>query len=64
MFINSIYPTHNELQEATEEYLSGEHDDFLNRFKKNQWQVYYEKNIAQAVSFNNFIKFKLFYICH
>jgi predicted nucleotidyltransferase len=64
VLLDSIYPTHDELREATDEYLSDEHDDILKRFKKNQWQIYYEKNIAQLVSFNNFIKFKQSYICH
>ena len=53
VLLNSIYPTPDELRRATEEYLSEEHDDFLNKFKRNQWQVYYGKNIAQPVSFNN-----------
>jgi hypothetical protein len=58
-----IYPSHDELRGATEEYLSEEHDDFLKKFKRNHWQVYYEQNIAQPVSLTIY-KFKQFYICH
>jgi hypothetical protein len=50
------------LREITEEYMSEEHEDFLKKFKKTQWVAYYEKNIAQDVSFNNFIEFKQLYI--
>jgi len=50
----SIYPTHEELRETTREFMSSEHPDFLKKFKKNQWQIYYEKNIAQLVSFKQF----------
>jgi hypothetical protein len=52
------------LREATNEFMFEEHEDFVKKFKRNQWGVYYEKNIAQPVSLNNFIKFKQFYICH
>jgi predicted nucleotidyltransferase len=54
LIVESIYPTHNELREATDEFISSEHPDFLKKFKKNQWRTYYEKNIAQLVSFKEF----------
>lgn len=38
------------MRETTKEYMSETQGDFLKKFKKNQWQVYYDKNIAQAVS--------------
>jgi predicted nucleotidyltransferase len=64
LFLSSIYPTHEELREVTDEYMLEEQEDFLKKYKKDQWQIYYEKNIAQSVSFNNFIKLRQFYICH
>jgi len=44
------------LREATNEFMYDEQEEFVKKFKKNQWGVYYEKNIAQPVSFNNFYK--------
>jgi len=42
------------MREATKEFMSKEHGDFLKKFKKNQWQVFYDKHIAQDVSFKQF----------
>ncbi|RGB22682.1 hypothetical protein C1646_677665 [Rhizophagus diaphanus] len=49
LLVESIYPTHEELRETTREFMSSEHPDFLKKFKKNRWQIYYEKNIAQLL---------------
>ncbi|RGB31054.1 hypothetical protein C1646_671198 [Rhizophagus diaphanus] len=38
---------YGQLRENTREFMFSEHPDFLKKFKKNQWQIYYEKNIAQ-----------------
>jgi len=54
----SIYPTQDELLEATNTYLREEHPDFFCQFKRGidglQWKVYYEKNIASQVGFSKF----------
>ncbi|RGB34496.1 hypothetical protein C1646_760458 [Rhizophagus diaphanus] len=49
LLVESIYSTHEELRETTREFMSSEHPDFLKKFKKNQWQIYYKKNIAQLL---------------
>ena len=50
LFDVSIYPTQDEFREATETFLKDDHSDFLKKFKKNQWILYYERNIYQSVS--------------
>jgi hypothetical protein len=54
LFSTTIYPTGEEMRETTFEYMTDHHADFLKKFKKNQWQVFYDKNIAQDVSFKQF----------
>jgi hypothetical protein len=50
LFENSIYPTQSELREATDSYLEDKDPAFLKKFNKNQWTLYYEKEIYQTVS--------------
>jgi hypothetical protein len=54
LFEDSIYPTQNEYKEATENYFKKENSEFYRKFKKNQWVLYYERNIYQLVSQGNF----------
>lgn len=54
LFEDSIYPTQNEYKEAAENYFKKENSEFYRKFKKNQWVLYYERNIYQLVSQGNF----------
>lgn len=50
LFEKSIYPSQEEYRLATEKYLKDENPEFLQQFKKNQWILFFEKNIGQTVS--------------
>ena len=47
----NIYPTKEELREATEEFLKIRHQDFFNKFTKPQWISYFNNKICQDVNF-------------
>ncbi|CAB4483961.1 unnamed protein product [Rhizophagus irregularis] len=46
----SIYPTPDELQEFTNNYMNENYDDFIKQFKRyDKWIIFYEKNIASPL---------------
>ncbi|CAB4446639.1 unnamed protein product [Rhizophagus irregularis] len=45
----SIYPTKEELREATEEFLKIRHQDFYNKFTKTQWISYFNNKICPEI---------------
>jgi hypothetical protein len=48
----SVYPTQDELWNAMDAYIKDTNLEFLKQFKKkSSWRIYYEKHIAQIVSF-------------
>lgn len=49
LFEKSIYPYQNEYRDATKKFLKEEDPDYLKQFKKNEWVLFYEKNISQNV---------------
>lgn len=54
----SIYPSQDEIYEATISYIKEEHPKFFCQFKRGvdgtRWKIYYEKNVASIVGFNKF----------
>ena len=50
-----IYPTNEQFQQHTEEYLSENHQDFYKKFKKkDKWVAFYESVFYPHVSLNQF----------
>ena len=49
MLTRSKYPTQNELQEITKEYVSENHSDYFKGFTKKHWIAHYEKNIYKPI---------------
>ena len=46
----SIYPSQDELKNETERMVKESHPEFYKTFRKNQWIIFYEKNVYQRVS--------------
>ncbi|GET00128.1 hypothetical protein GLOIN_2v1482020 [Rhizophagus clarus] len=47
LFEKSIYPSQDEYRDATEKFLKYENLEFLSKFRKNEWTLFYERNIIQ-----------------
>ncbi|GBB84943.1 hypothetical protein RclHR1_11520001 [Rhizophagus clarus] len=50
LFEKSIYPSQDEYRDATEKFLKYENLEFLSKFRKNEWTLFYERNIIQNVN--------------
>jgi len=46
----TIYPSNEEFQKATEDFLSSEYPDYLKKFKKDRWVTHYETVFYPQVS--------------
>ena len=54
---DSIYPTNDQIRQATEDYFSREQPDFIKKFKKDRWIAYYETTIYPSVSSRNILQY-------
>ena len=50
-----MYPFQDEMQEATEEYLSNNHEDYFSQFNKKSWTITFERSYYKKVSFGQFL---------
>lgn len=49
VFNLSLYPTKDDLREATEIYLQANYKEFYNKFTRSRWIVYFDGKIYQEV---------------
>ncbi|GES94133.1 hypothetical protein GLOIN_2v1634177 [Rhizophagus clarus] len=45
LFEKSIYPSQDEYRDTTDKFLKNENLEFLSKFRKNEWILFYERNI-------------------
>jgi len=53
MMNTTLYPSNEDFQRVTEEFLSIEYPDYLKKTKKDKWVATYEKNFYPLVSLKN-----------
>lgn len=51
----SIYPSEDDLIDATETWISEKHPAFYESMTEKAWKTYYTKNIAAPVNIFNFL---------
>lgn len=49
VFNLSLYPTRDDLREATEIYLQANYKEFYNKFSRSRWIVFFDGKIYQEV---------------
>ena len=58
-----MYPSQDEMQEATEEYLSNNHEDYFSQFNKESWTITYERSYYKKVSFGQLLHIIIYQKC-
>jgi hypothetical protein len=55
LLTKSVYPSQNEMLEATEEYLFNQHEVYFSQFNKESWTLTYERYYYRTVSLVKFV---------